>query len=418
MFVWKEEHNSFLIELRETDDLKWDEITAKFNAQFNLTLTLNAVRKAYKRIQAGKNATTDQLLVKKLKAEVTSKAKLSELGKINEVLTEEALSQQEFLSSLLDISKKFPIKTHKKTKVSKGGKISRSLVAHISDTHIGCKIDGDEMGGINTYNEEVEARRFALYFKTLANYKLPHRKETELVMVLNGDIFAGIIHSSVGVAPMATQFARGLSIFTQGISFLSQHFKKIRVICQTGNHDRYMHKEEKGRQYEQKWDSFGTNLFVALREGFRAYKNVEFDISSAPYSIVNIQGYNVFITHGDTVVKIGNPGKTLNIESIRKQINDLIAGLGTKIDVLMVGHVHKEVYMTLDNGVDLVINGTLSGTDGFALGAIGITSNHPCQQLFEMTKEHKIGDMRFERLKKADNDEALEKIVEPIRGKF
>jgi predicted phosphodiesterase len=421
--IYTDAQLKFLKTLREETDLTWDEIRHEYNTKFTEKKTTNAIRKTYKRLielEAGTNTEleSDDVLIKNIKTTYTARKTASKLRKENKVLAEESITAAEFLNELRAINAESDIKMHKAVKFKKSKKkAGRTLFAHISDTHIGCNIDKAEMGGLNEYNPTVAARRFALLFRSIAEYKLDHRSDTELVLALNGDIFAGVIHSQESVDPMSTQFASGLRIFAQGISYLAQHFKRIRVVCVTGNHDRYIHKDNKGRQSDQKWDSFGTNLYVSLRERFIDYKNIEFVIPETPYAIVEIHNHKYFITHGDTVINVGNPGKSLNIESITKQVNNFITGLGMMIDVVVVGHVHKPVFLTLDNGVDLAINGTLSGTDGFAQ-SIGILSNNPCQQTFEITPDYKLGDMRFIRLDVADDQKELEKIVEPLLTKF
>ncbi|MDX1373559.1 MAG: metallophosphoesterase, partial [Nitrososphaeraceae archaeon] len=335
----------------------------------------------------------------------------------NKTIVEESLSAEQFLVELERINSISEIKLHKQVKHKKKTKTERTLVAHISDTHIGCNIEKNELGGINEFNNVIAARRFAFLFKEIANYKVSHRNETELVLVLNGDIFAGVIHSQESVDPMATQFANGVRIFAQGISYLSQHFKKINVVGVTGNHDRYMHKDNKGRQTDRKWDSFTTNLYVSLREIFQGNKDVNFYIPETPYAIFDVMGHKFMATHGDTVINLGNPHKSVNIDSLTKQVNSLIASQKLELSVLMVGHVHKKMFFSLDNGTDVAMNGSLSGTDSFA-NSLGVFSNQASQQFFEVTKEYKMGDMRFVELSKADEDKTLDKIIEPLYDKF
>jgi predicted phosphodiesterase len=408
----------YLKVLREETGLDWVEITEAWNEKFADqygSKTLNALRKTYRRYQD--DDITDDVLIKNMQTAFTAKKTASKLRKENKALTEDSISSEAFLSELLDINKKAPIKYHKKVKLIKSKKVARTIVAHVSDTHIGCNIHKDEQGGANEYNPTIAARRFALYFKTLAEYKVDHRDETDLVLVLNGDIFAGIIHNQESVDPMSTQFSSALRIFTQGISYLAQHFKNITVVCTSGNHDRFITKTDKGRQMDQKWDSFTTMLYSSLQQGFRDYKSIEFIIPESPYARLLVQGHWLFITHGDTVINLGNPSKSINVEAITNQVNNFITGSGVDIDVLMVGHVHKELFFTLNNGVSLAINGTLSGNDSFSQ-SIGYLVNRSCQQFFEMTPEFKMGDMRFVDLTAADDDKSLEKIIEPLKGKF
>lgn len=403
----------YLKELRESG-LDWGEVAELWNEQYEETIgkkTLNALRKLYKRYQDVEDL-SDDLVIKNLQSTLTARKRASKLTKENKLILESEIFKKDFLEELnkLVLDQEFVI--YEAPELKRKNKAKRTIVAHISDTHIGCKINRKEMGGINEFNPIIAARRFALYFKTLIQYKTHHRKESDLVIVLNGDIFAGVIHSlENGVLPMSSQFSVALRIFAQGLSLVSHHFSRIRVVGITGNHDRYMHKDNKGRQNDEKWDSFATNLYTSLREILKEHKNIEFIIPETPYALFEVQGHNFFATHGDTVINVGNPGKSINTESITKQVNNFNAGLKKNIDVIMAAHVHKPTFQTLDNGAELVINGTLSGTDPFAQ-SIGIASNTPVQQIFEVTENDKVGDMRFVRLGKADHDEELDDLIE------
>lgn len=417
MSSWTDKQIEYINKMRSETDLMWDDITDLFNDKFDENRTKNAVRKSYKRFNDN-DTSSDDTLLKNIKSNITAKKRATKLAKENKVILESHIFESDFLKELDAINKKCPIKLHKNVKLKKKKKHSRTIVAHLSDTHIGVNIKRKEMGGINEFNPTVAARRFAFFFKTLSQYKIDHRDETDLVIVLNGDIFAGVIHGlEGGVLPMSTQFSLGMRIFSEGISFISQYFSKVKIVGLTGNHDRYMHKDNKGRQSDQKWDSFATNLYVALDRIFKDYKNITFDIPSTPYATFKIQGHSFFATHGDTVLNLGNPGKSINTGSITKQVNNISIGLKENIDVVMAAHVHKSTFQALDNGSSLVINGTLSGTDAFAQ-SIGILSNNPIQQMFEVTPDHQVGDMRFVRLESADKDESLDKIIEPQKELF
>jgi len=413
---WTDKEIKHLKSLREETDLDWKEITEEMNAQFSEKRTLNATRKAFRRFQD--DEVSDDVLIKNIKSTFTAKQTASKLRKENKAIVEENVGLDNFLDSLSSIVGGMTFKQHKKVKQKKRKKIKRTIIGHISDTHIGINIDKVEMGGINAFNNEVSARRFAYFFRELAKYKKDHREETDLVLVLNGDIFAGVIHGQEGAVDlMSTQFAAALSIFTQGISYIATEYRSIRIECQTGNHCRYIHKDNKGRQTEQKWDSFATNLYVSLKQVFRKDKHIEFVIPETPYSLFKVFDHNFLATHGDTFINLGNPGKSINTKDITSQINSVSTGLGVKIDVILGAHVHKSTHQTLDNGTDLLINGTLSGTDPFAQ-SIGITGSHPSQQIIEVTEEHRVGDVRFVQLKGADNEKELDGIIEPMLGKF
>lgn len=395
----------------------WEQIVQLFNSFFGEKSSVEGIRKAYARYghEVGDGTTS---ILDNIKAKHRfAKAKANAM-KENKILVEELVSLDDFREEIKLFNKQVPIKLHKSLPpTKKKTKSKRTVVAHVSDTHIGVVINKEDMGGLNEFNPTVASRRFAAYFQQVAEYKAEHREDTDLVLIFNGDITAGIIHNQEwGVLPMSSQHALSLRILSQGISYLAQSYSKIRVVCTSGNHGRFMHKENKGRQMSQKWDGFDNILYESLAEVFRSNSNIEFIIPKTPYALIDIQGHKALMTHGDTFLNVGNVSRVINVDNIKNQINDMIIGLG-HIDMVFVGHVHKNTIQTLDNGTELLINNTLSGLDGFAQG-LGIVSNNPSQQIVEVTPNYPIGDVRTVRLKNADKDSSLDKIIQPITIKL
>lgn len=414
--VYSQEMIKFILEAR-SNEVSYKDLAKDFKEKFGIQKTGNALRKIHDNyVDCDMDALTSVGL---LEAEYRVKNTNSKLRKINKAMIQDSVYKEDFLNNLKEIIDNNPIKYHKQVKTKKSKKkAKRTIVAHVSDTHIGVNIQKKELDSINEFNPTVAARRFAYYFKQVAEYKLEHRNETDLVMVLNGDLVAGIIHDQEwGVLPMTTQFSLALSIFTQGISYLAQNFNNVKVICTTGNHGRYMHKSNKGRASNMKWDGFDTNVYVALEYALKSHKNIEFNIPETPYAKFEIHGHRFFATHGDTVVNVGNVSKTINMHGIKDQVNDISSALNYKVDVMMIGHVHKSTWQTLDNGTEVMINGTLSGTDCFAQ-SIGILHNNPSQQIIEVTEKFPVGDVRFVRVKEADTMSELDKIIEPMNENF
>lgn len=397
------------------DNKTWQEIQKEYNKLFNENKTENALRKAYKRYQD--IYFSDDTFIKNYRQTLTARKRASLMSKENKLIIEHLEAQEEFLNEFERLLKKNPLKIHKPVKHKKSKKkIKRATVMHLSDTHIQSMIEADEMGGLNNYTEVEEARRLALFTNHVADYKLHYRDDSELVVVCNGDLGAGVIHNQETLPPITTQFSAMLHLLTQSLSYLATKYRRVRVLCTVDNHLRVMHKTNKARVSNQKWDSFATMLHISLKYALSKHENIEFEIPVAPYIYTQILGHNFLIMHGDTIVNIGNPNKSLNPENIKNMTNDLINSIGP-IDVLMLGHVHTGVYQQLNNGVELLINGCMSGVDGFAQ-SIGILKSIPTQQMFEVTQEHPIGDVRFVGLGEADNMKELDKIITPFKGKF
>lgn len=338
--------------------------------------------------------------------------KLNKKHGIDEYLKDEFIT--EFKAAVKDIG----LKVYPTKKKKKKSKISRTIVAHVSDTHFGANIQGDEMANVNEFNWNIAARRMGLFAEQIVNFKPQHRKNTELVIAINGDIICGMIHDQEWFADLLTkQVAGTIKILTQFISYCAGFFGDVRVVMTTGNHGRSMHKSNKSRATTHKWDSYETCIYLGVKYAIEAKcKNVKCFIPQTPYAVVDIQGHKFLQTHGDTVLNVGNPGRSINMKSINTQINSINAS--TLSDVvfagMMVGHVHVNTVQITDNGTVLIINGTLSGADPFCQ-SIGIFGNQPSQTLFEVTKEFAVGDIRLIRLEEADHRADLEKIIEPLK---
>lgn len=392
------------------------EIADEYNSQFGASKTAESMRKAYVRY-GDFDFSQDEMLANIRSAHSARKSK-GRIAKENRAILDLLDEKDNFLEEFELLLATYPPQIHKPIKLKKKKtKIDRTIFAHLSDTHFHAMIDEEEMGGLNRYGNVEEARRLAYFFTQVADFKKQHRDATELVLALNGDLTQGIIHDQESTPVMTTQFSAALHLLSQGVSFLAQHFDSIRVLCTPGNHGRFMHKGNKGRQTKQKWDGFDTMLHTALKHILKDHKNVNFEIPTTPYISADIQGHHFFITHGDSVISPGNVGKTIASESIKNKINDLNSGLSRDIDVVVMGHVHVPTYQTLNNGCELVVNGTMSGTDEFAQ-SIGIFKSIPTQQMFEITKHHSVGDIRFVRLAEADKMEELDIIIKPFKEKF
>jgi predicted phosphodiesterase len=326
----------------------------------------------------------------------------------------------EFLETFKEVMKDTPLKLHpvKKPKAKAKHK-DRTVVVQVSDTHFGANIEASEMGGINEFNWVVAARRMGLLAEQVVGYKPQHRSDTKLVIVINGDIIAGVIHNQEWFADLLSKQTAGtMKILIQFISYCAQHYDDVEVVMTSGNHGRSMHKGSKDRGNTHKWDSYETNIYLGVKYAVESKcKNVKCSIPETPYAIINIQGHKFFATHGDTVINVGNPGTSINMKSINTQINKLNASALAEQSFagVMVGHVHVQTAQLADNGTMLLINGTLSGADPYCQ-SIGIFSNEPTQMIFEVTKEQAVGDIRFVRLVGADKRADLEKIIEPLKG--
>lgn len=294
--------------------------------------------------------------------------------------------------------------------------ISRALNLTLSDLHFGADITKEETGYLD-YGTTQEARRFAEVIKQTIDYKPNYRKDTELHVNLLGDIIQHKLHDAQAAAPVSEQICRAIHLLSQGIAQLGENFPKVTVYCSTGNHGRDLNRHTQ-RATSGKWDSVETVIYFALRKILAKYKNVKFVIPKTPYIIYEVFGHKVFATHGDTVLNVGNPGKSLNIKNCENQINQINSSLVDKneIKVAVVGHTHCSSVSNLNSGAILITNGALPPTDDYAV-SLGYLENRASQTLMEMTEAHAVGDIRFIRVDgETDKDKSLDAIIQPYGG--
>ncbi len=306
------------------------------------------------------------------------------------------------------------IKPYKPAKAKK--EVTRALNLTLSDLHFGADIKAEETGYL-TYGPVEEARRFAEVIKQTIDYKPHYRNVTELHVNLLGDLFEGKLHDAQNAAYMSEQVCRTIHLLGQGLAQLAESFGSIKVYCATGNHGRDLNRHRE-RATSGKWDSLETVVYFALQKILKSYKNMKFIIPKTPYVEYKALGHNVFVTHGDTVLKIGNPGKSINVSNFENQIIKMNNNRKSedKIKIGICGHMHCASVSNLNTGIVMITNGTLQPVGQFDV-SLGFRENRASQTLFEMTPAHALGDIRFLRVGETeDKNASLDKIIKPYEN--
>lgn len=292
----------------------------------------------------------------------------------------------------------------------------RKVNLMLSDLHFGARLDGAELPV--EFNARTEARRLAKVIMETIAYKPHYREQTELNLLVNGDIIEGLLqHDEADGDPLTDQFVAITYALVQAITLLATHYPSVNVYWQTGNHGRNKLRHP-GRATTSKWDSFETMIGKSVELACSSLRNVRWEIPRAPYCAVPLFESHMLLTHGDTVINVGNPGATLPINKIEQQMSKINATrvYGHQFDVFAVGHVHLGVNVLLPSG-HLIINPPLVPSNGFAL-SLGYVS--ACgQYLWESIEGYPVGDTRLIRVGKSeDEDPKLERIIKPARFSY
>lgn len=298
----------------------------------------------------------------------------------------------------------------KRTDWSKPAK--RHMMLHISDTHFGLTIDPHEVIG-GRYDWPTAARRMGYLCHQVAECA---DDNTELTFVVNGDIIEGTIHDDDRGQDMLTVQIDGTrQILTAMIDYLRLHFQRIRVVTQSGNHDRWPWKGA-GRPTAQKYDSSTVTIMRGIEEIFRTAEDVTFVTPKTNFTCWTVGRWNFLATHGDDFFEIGNPSRSIEIAKLADKARRLEDNnqTGGPVDVVLMGHWHFPLACRIpgkktDQGW-LVVNGCASGKTAYTVH-IGVSCVSPVQTFWEVRDDSPVYNFRMADLHVADDNAAWNDIV-------
>jgi len=305
-------------------------------------------------------------------------------------LAESALKQEAKKELLIDAVKKFTpsyksVQKYKirkpKTKVRAAS--AQSMVAPLSDTHIGDNVEADEMVGLNSYNIDIFNKRlhgWATQVLTLAELRRNSVEIDELVIPMLGDMISGDIHMELALTNNdhnMGQMIRGANLIAQALMFLAPHFDKVRVPCVVGNHGRMTRKPPMKNKYMD-WDYM---LYQWVSVFCQNQKNIEFHIPKTFMTTINVCNRNILLAHGD-FINGGGSGTSINrgvsnmrnVLSFRKglkeEINNIqdnsLESVPDNYDSALLGHFHRIDEIDIGTGA-VHICGCMKGGDEFAM---------------------------------------------------
>lgn len=298
---------------------------------------------------------------------------------------------------------------HVKAKYKSTSKrLERYVNILLSDLHFGADLDPNEVP--YKYGRDEERRSLAYVAKEVLDYKPHYRNETGCIIHLAGDIIQGRLHDAAAGAPVADQMARAIYLLTHFIDLMSSNFKEVQVYCTPGNHGRNKSRHPE-RAVDQKWDSLETVIYKAVEIACKSRANVKFSIPKTPFYEYELFDMRGFVTHGDTVLNPGYPGRAINVGNLEKQILGMQNARGI-YDLVAVGHVHVPTVTWLPSTV-LLTNGCLIPPDSYAT-SIGLHANVRVQQLWETVPGFMFGDHRMIKLTEAVHENSsLDSLIPP-----
>lgn len=290
--------------------------------------------------------------------------------------------------------------------------MKRTACVLLSDLHLGSELDAlDEPHPFGAWEE---ARRLEFVLRQFLDFKPQYRETTEALVIINGDIIEGMLqHDLRSGSPLAEQKAIFWHHFVRFIALVAQCYKKVRIVCQPGNHGRDKLRHP-GRATSSKWDGHEWSMYYALKQMCVGLVNVEWSIPFRAVSIENLHGQILGITHADTELKLGHPD-TKHKENMAVLIKrNSTRFYGVEFDGWAFGHYHTG---RMHPGQPSVLwNGALVPPNGHARTSDYGIDELCGQWIFESVEGHLFGDARFIKVGKTqDNDERLGELIPPFR---
>jgi hypothetical protein len=249
-----------------------------------------------------------------------------------------------------------------------------TVVIVATDWHAEERVDPQTINHENEFNLTIAEKRVRqLWDKALllteASRKLSNIDEC--VLAILGDLMGGHIHEELAESNFLSPVEAVRWIQQQvhdGLQYLRKHggFKRIRVPCCSGNHGR---DTKKTRIATREKHSYEWLAYQNVADYFRSDPKVKFQIADGILNYVDVEGWLVRFTHGDSI-KFGGGVGGLTVPA-NKKIHKW--DQTQKAYLTVFGHFHQHLRQN-----NFICCPTLKGYDAFSEW-IGAAKEEPAQ---------------------------------------
>ena len=279
------------------------------------------------------------------------------------MILQKRLHKDNLIDAIYDATTPFkavkPIKPIKPTGKRKG-ESTQTVVAPLTDTHIGEDVDYQQMAGLNSYSFEIFNRRLSGWAEQVLNLVELRRASVpidDLIVPMLGDMISGDIHDELiktNEDNVMGQMIRGANLIAQALMSFAPHFKTITVPCVVGNHGRMTRKPPMKDKYMD-WDYM---LYQWVAAFCKHQTNIKFQINTSYMNIFQVYDKNVLIMHGDSASGAGSIATITKVLTNLRSVLQFRKGLEpenaeanmeilepnllpTSFDSVMMGHFHR-----------------------------------------------------------------------------
>ena len=242
----------------------------------------------------------------------------------------------------------------------------------LSDFHYGISIDNF----LNKYNKHIAKERLTKVVNETLEF-CDNNKIRNLKILNIGDLINGFIHVSTRIEneeDVITQLIEVTELLSNMINEFAPHFDSIEYLDTLDNHSRCTADKKLSMEEE----NFGRLISWYLKPRLKDLGNVKIisDRLDDTISKLDILGETCFAVHGHND----------NVSNVVEKLSLITRIIPMSI---FLGHTHHH-YERDVMGVDVIVNGTLSGTDTYALGKR--LNSKPMQKIlmYEKDKNNKV----------------------------
>jgi hypothetical protein len=282
----------------------------------------------------------------------------------------------------------------------------QSVVMLFSDGQIGERVDPEETGGIGGqegYNFDVFCKRLEYWKDSVIRILQSHRRITpirkghlfNLGDNLDGrDIFIG--QGARLDCHVVEQIVKGSAVVAEATRDIAANLEELEYDCISGNHGRA------GKRGEDITHcSYEYLFFQFLYEKLKNCGNITWRIPKSWWDIVNVQGWNFYLSHGDSI-RSYNGVPWYGLERADGKTTMMLQAEDIAYQYFVCGHFHQPLEWDRPIG-ERIVNGTFSSGNVFAAKDLR-SSMRPSQKLFFVHPEHGISARYTIRLDKKSRE--------------
>lgn len=358
---WSDNEIAYIINLKDTTDLTWMDITDKYNKKFRKDKNFESLKKCYQRYINYFDSTDNH--IRTLKAIHRTKKNNGYTAKENKTILDQWVEREDLLEIIQNTVKAISLHKYKVPVCKQKSKEKKNMTLELlfSDVHYGKYIDHIDDNFVDSKVIRERVRRISESVIKEIHRESKSFNVERVVLAMIGDIIENAdFHGQESEKGCEFSTSRQvqeaiISMFHDLILPIAMTGIKVDVSCVTGNHDRIGHNKTYSKPGEDNltFIIYSTLDMLCKQSGLN---NVIFDISKGLYSTVQVYGNNIVYEHGDEL-------KNTNRDTLANKMAKRQVQLGKIIHFYRVGHWHEPAQYGQGR---MMINGSVPGQDSFA----------------------------------------------------